>query len=199
MNIAIIQPLFSNEIGPIIKGAFSAFSFPFAEIVIFTMVFSSFKTRKSSYKIYTIGLLISGILLLILGMTYILVLGTNTATALYFPAHIAASRISLLLRSEAVVDILFIIGAFAKFCICLLATCIGISKIFALDDYRFIVIPISLLMLNLYYFLHDSVMEWLKWGIDVWPPYAFLFQVIFPIIILIVAEIKRRTLKNRLI
>ncbi|PAB60870.1 GerAB/ArcD/ProY family transporter [Anaeromicrobium sediminis] len=202
INITNIHPIFSSEIGPIIKGAFSAFSFPFGEIVIFTMVFSSFETRKSPYKIYIIGLLIAGILLLILGMTYILVLGINTAATQYFPAHLAASRISvgrLLQRAEAVVNILFSIGTFAKFCICLLATCIGISKIFALDDYRFIVTPISLLMLILSYFLHDSVMEWVEWGIDVWPPFAFLFQVIFPIIILIVAEIKRRTLKNSLI
>ncbi|WP_432664329.1 endospore germination permease [Wukongibacter baidiensis] len=201
MKIANIRPTFSSEIGPIIKGAFSAFSFPFAEIVIFTMVFNSFETRKSPYKIYTIGLLISGVLLLILGMAYILVLGINTASTQYFPAHLAASRISigkLLQRAEAVVIILFSIGTFAKFCICLLATCIGISKIFNFDEYRFIVVPISLLMLNLSYFLHESVMGWLEWGIDIWPPFAFLLQAIFPIIILIVAEIKMRTLKNSL-
>lgn len=199
MDITNILPMFYSEIGPIIKGAFSAFSFPFAEIVIFTMVFSCFKTRKSPYKVYTVGLLISGMLLFILGMAYILVLGINTAAAQYFPSHLAASRISLIPSLQAVVSILFIIGTFVKFCICLLATCIGVCKIFALDDYRFIVIPISLLMLNLSYFLHVSVMEWIEWGIDVWPPYAFLFQVIFPIITLIIAEIKSRTIKNSLI
>lgn len=199
MNINNIRPVLSNGIEPIIRGAFSAFSFPFGEIIIFIMVFRNFQTKKSPYNIYIIGLLTSGIMILVLGIVYVLVLGVNTASTLYFPAHLVASRLIIgkyFERIEIVIDVIFIIATFAKLCISLLATCIGISKIFNLGDYRFIVTPIGLLLINLSYFLHTSVMEWLEWAIAVWPPFAFLFQVILPIIILIIAEIKNNTLKK---
>ena len=201
MNIDNIYPLLSNKASSIIKGAFSAFSFPFGEIIVFTMVFHNFHTRKSPYRVYTTGLLISGMFVLILSNAYILALGIDTAVGTYFPAYLAASRISIgmvLERTEIVVAIIFSIATFAKLCICLLATCIGTSKILGFNDYRFIVMPISLMMVNVSYSLFDSVMDWFEWTIAIWPYFAFIFQVILPITILIVAEIKKRSFRNNL-
>lgn len=195
MNINNIRPMLSNGAKPIIEGAISVFGFPFGEIVVFTMFFSNFITRKSPYKVYSIGLLISGIILLVLGVVYVMVLGVNSASSLYFPAHSVAARINIgefVQRIELVIDVVFILATFAKLCICLYATCNGITKIFNYKDYRFVVAPVGFLIINLSYFLHDSVTEWLQWSVKVYPYYAFPFQVIFPIIILITAEIRKK-------
>ncbi|MBF8983402.1 endospore germination permease [Lutibacter sp. B2] len=87
-----------------------------------------------------------------------------------------------------------LIGGFIKVCMCLLSTCNGIAKIFGFNDYRFIVTPIGLLIINLSYFIHDNVMEKAAFASDIYPSYAFPFQVILPISILIVAEIKKKQL-----
>ncbi|QZY56229.1 GerAB/ArcD/ProY family transporter [Crassaminicella profunda] len=194
MNINNIQPILYNGVKPIAKGAISSFSFPFGETVVFTMFFSTFKKKKSSYKIYTIGLLIGGIILLIVSITDILVLGANTASSTYFPSYNTITRISigsLLQRLEIIVATIYAFGAFVKISIYLLATCKGFTKIFEYTDYRFIVIPVSLLMINLSYFVHDSIMYNMEWTSEIWPYYAIPFQVILPIIIWITAEIKK--------
>lgn len=197
MDINNLHPILNNGIKPVIKGTFSTFSFPFCEIVIFTMVFMNFKTRKSPYKIYTLGLFISGIYLIIHWIVYVLVLGVDISSELFFPANSVASIINVgnfIQRIEIVPTVISNLTIFIKFYICLLATCIGITKIFGYTNYRFIVTPISLLMINLTNFLHVSMNEWIKWSSEIWPYYAFLFQVILPFIIWIAAEMKNKKL-----
>lgn len=85
-------------------------------------------------------------------------------------------------------------GGFVEISIYLLATCKGIIKFFGYEDYRFIVTPTTLLVVNLSYFEFDSITSYFEWSIETWPYYSFLFQVILPIIILVVVEIKKKQL-----
>ena len=80
--------------------------------------------------------------------------------------------------------------------ICLLAVCKGIAKFFSCTDYSFIVTPIGLLMNNLAIFIYDSKMEVIEFASTVSPYYKFPFQVVLPIIILIVAELKKKRLAS---
>lgn len=196
MNINNILPILSEGIKPVIQGGFDAFMFPFTQTIVFTTFFSSLK-NKSVYKVYIVGLLIGGGILYISSITNILVLGANTAESVYFPTYTAASRVStrnVFEHLEVVVAVTFLIGGFIKVCLCLLSTCNGISKIFGFNDYRFIITPMGLLIINLSYFIHNNVMEKAKFASDIYPSYAFPFQVILPIIILAAAEIKKKQL-----
>lgn len=199
MDFNNIQPILYNGIKPVMDGAFSVFSFPFGETIIFLMVLSSLKSRKSSYKIYIKGLLIGGVLLACVTLTEVLVLGSDLYSATYFPSHSVASKINIggfLQRMEVFIIISLFIASFIKISICLLAASRGIAKVFNYDDYRFIVGPIALLMLNLAYLLHDSLIEMVEWGGEVWKYYTFPFMVIMPIFILIGAEIKNKRNKT---
>jgi len=154
--------------------------------------------KKSYYKVYITGLFIAGIIIVCTYLTNVLVLGVNRAASLYFPSYGTAARINIgdiVQRIEIVVGVVFVIGGFIKVNICLLATCRGITKIFRYKDYRFIVTPIGLLLINLSYLIYDNTIEFLEWSHDIWRYYAFPFQVIFPIVLLITAEIKRQ-IKN---
>ena len=194
MNINNLRPILYEGIKPVVDGAFHAFIFPFTQTIVFTTVFSSLKD-KSAYKVYIVGLLIGGGALYISSITDILVLGYNTIESVYFPTYVTASRLSIgnvVERLEVVIAATLLIGGFIKVCMCLLSTCNGIAKIFGFNDYRFIVTPIGLLIINLSYFVHDNIMEKAKFASDIYPSYAFPFQVILPIIILIVAEMKKK-------
>lgn len=201
MNINNLLPAFNEGVKPVLEGAFSVFTFPLVQVVVFTIIFSSFKRKKSSYKVYITGVLIGGAYLALLSITNILVLGVNAATTTIYPSHATISKIDVadtIQRIEVIVTTIFILGGFVKISLLLLCTCKGISKIFGFKDYRFIIIPITLLTINLSYFQYESTMYYFEFNRDIWPYYHFPFQVIIPIAIWVIAEIKKpRLIANK--
>ena len=197
LDVSNMKPILGNKWSIILRGGASTFAFPFAESVLFLGIFSSLKTKESIYKVFLLGTAIAGGLIITITLRNILTLG-QLQTRLYFPAHVAVSRISIgefFQRIELSVAMIFVVGAFVKTSICLLVTCKGIAYLFHLNDYRSIVIQPGLLMLYLAYSLYNSIMEMGDWAFKVYFYYAFPFQVIFPFIIFILAEIKTRRKK----
>ncbi|MCT4618860.1 MAG: endospore germination permease [Marinisporobacter sp.] len=195
MQLNHILPMLSKGFDPVLKGAFAVFSFPFAETILFGFIFSGVRKKKSPYKIYLVGLVIGGLFIFITALDELLVLGAHAYTTTYFPAHSAVSRMNIgdfIQRSEIIVAIGFLGAGFIKICICLLVVCKGITKLFGFSDYRFSILPISLLMLNLSILIYEDILEMVDWAFHIYNYYAFPFQVLFPVIILAGAEIKRR-------
>lgn len=185
MDVNNIRPLFFSGKSAILKGTFLAFSFPFAETVIFTMILSSVKTKKSPFKIYFTALPIAGLILVILTLRNVLVSGTELISLNYFPSYFVVGRISIgefIQRIETFVAIGFLISGFTKMSVCLLAASNGISKVFGFKDYRFIVTPVALFILSMSFMVYESIIETVKWVPKYYPAYAFIFEVILPLI-----------------
>jgi spore germination protein KB len=185
-KISNLLPVLEQGIKPVMKGAFSNFSFPFAETVIFTMVFSCFNDKKSTFKAYMFGLLFGGITLVQIGARNVMVLGSYVMSMNYYPTFNAVSRINIghfLQRLESAVSIVFLISGFIKISICLLGASKGISKFFNCKEYRFLVIPVCLIILDFGFLVNTNIMESRRWNAQVYPYYAFIFQVILPLLI----------------
>ncbi|WP_432408981.1 GerAB/ArcD/ProY family transporter [Wukongibacter sp. M2B1] len=200
MNINNLRPLLGEGVKPVIKGAYSVFTQPFVQTVAFTMAFSSFRRRKSSYKIYFMGLLLGAMVTLIISGTNLLIIGINEATTSFYPSYTTVSRMDigdLLQRLEVIIAIVFVLGGFIKISILLLCTCKGITKLFGFQDYRFMVWVITLLVINLSYFQYENVMHYFVFNTKVWPYYFFPFQIALPILIWITAEIKIKQCRKR--
>ena len=183
MDISRLKPILSNGVTPILKGAFSSFSYPFGETVVFTMVFSNISKVKNYKKTFIVGLLIGGGLIFLATLRNILILGSETLSRVYFPSTMAISLIhlgELLERLEMLVAIIFLVCIFVKVSICMFAVCNGISKVFGFDDYKFIATPVVLLMLNFSFIVYKSNMEMSFWAFNIWPYYSFAFEVIIP-------------------
>lgn len=201
MNINNVKPVLYNGIKPVLRGSVAVLSFPFLDTIAFTMVFNSFKRKESSYKIYICSLFIGGLIVFATSTTNLLVLGIDAASSFYYPSHSTVARIDVgiaIQRLEVIATTVFLLGGFIKLSICLMAISKGLVKVFGCKDYRFIVIPVSLLTLNLSYFEFDSVMSYFEWGRKVHIFYALFFQVILTIIIWITAEIKNKRCKIQL-
>ena len=95
-------------------------------------------------------------------------------------------------RIEITVSFVLFIGVLFKSSVCLLAAAKGASKLFKLNDYRSAVIQIGLMMIYFAYIIYDSSMEMKYWAFKVYPYYAFPVQVVIPVILWIVAEVKTR-------
>ncbi|CAH2213171.1 GerAB/ArcD/ProY family transporter [Tepidibacter aestuarii] len=168
MDINNFRPVLSDGIQPVLEGTFTVFTFPLVQLVVFTMIFSNFETNGSPYKVYTTGLLTGGTYLALLSITNLLVLGIHTVVSSYYPTYTTISRINIgfvLQRIEIIITITFILGGFIKICIFLLSMCKGITKLFGFIDYRFIITPASLLVLNLSYNQYKSVMYYYEFSI----------------------------------
>ena len=200
MNISRLKPILSNGLTPILKGSFSAFSYPFAETVVFTMIFSNISKVKNYKRTFIVGLLVGGGVLCLATLRNYLLLGTESASRVYFPSTMTISLIQLgevLERLEMLVLILFLICIFVKISICGFAVCNGISKLFGFNDYKFIATPVILLMLNFSFIVYKSNLEMTFFAFNIWPYYSFAFEVIIPLVVFILAEIKIRSSSAR--
>jgi spore germination protein (amino acid permease) len=199
LKLHFLKPVLGNGIMPVLKGAFSTFSFPFAETVLFIGVFSSLQTKKSPIKVYIWGTLFSAVTIIILTIRNIAVLG-NMLGSFYFPSYEAVSMINLgdfIQRVEVSVSIIFIFCAFVKCSICLLVVCKGIGKMFNLKDYRSIVLQTGLLITYFSYTIYDNIMLMNYWAFKVYAYYAFPMEVIIPVILWVFAEIKAKRMPNK--
>jgi spore germination protein KB len=191
-HIEHLRPPLGYGIKPIIAGGFSACSFPFAETVLFIGVFSSLKTKKSIYKVFRWGILISGLIIIAVTIRNIGVLG-NMVGNFYFPSYAAVGKIRIgdfIQRIEVTVAFVFLFGVFAKASVCLLVASKGVSKLLHLKDYRSIVIQMGVLMIIFAYVIYDNSVEMKYWAFKVYPYYAFPMQVLLPVAVWIAAEVK---------
>lgn len=196
-NIYNILPILQNGIKPVLESGFLITSFPFTEAVFFCFLFSAIKVKSSLYNVFLKGSALGGFLIFIITLSLMLHIGPTLYGSLYFPTYFGASLISagtFLERIEVVVSISFFLGGVVKACICLLVACKGFAKIINAEDYRFIVTPVSLLILILSLVLHPNAIDMLEWDISVWTYYSLPFQVLIPLFIFIIASFKHKRL-----
>lgn len=195
INIQNVQPVLYNGWSPVFKGVLNTISFPLGEIVVFITIFSAIKEKKEVKKTFAKGLVASGVILLISSSITVLVIGPDVANTYYFPSYIATTRINIgnfIQSVEVILSFMFTVGGFTNFSIVFLCTAKSVCSLFGVDDYKSIVIPLGIFILNLAIFMSKSTREFYRFTAEVWPYYAIPFQIIFPIITLILAKIKLR-------
>lgn len=192
-------PVFYNGIKPVLFSSFSSVVHPFGDIVVFLMVFSNLQSKKSSYKIYLVGLLITGFIMTITIFRNIIVLGADFSNLFFFKSQIAVSIIHIgevFQRLEILIFAPLLINVFAKLSICIFICCKGVQKIFNFDEYRFTIVPIMLLVISLSIIIDKNMSSIMKWVIEIAPYYGGFFEIILPVFVLICEEIKVRRNKS---
>jgi len=116
MDISRLKPILSNGVTPLLKGAFSSFTYPFGQTIVFAMIFSNISKVKNYKRTFIVGLLIGGGLIVLTVLRNLLVLGSDTVSGLYFHSTMAVSliRLGFLQRLEMTVIIVFLVCAFIK-------------------------------------------------------------------------------------
>jgi spore germination protein KB len=196
MEFKNIRPVLGEGIKPLISGTISAFSFPFAETVIFIMVFSCLKREKSCYKVFYTGLFFGGAVLVVISIRNIMVIGSELLSKNYFPSYIVVSRINIgdfIQRIETVNTVAFLIAGYVKICLCLLAASNGLKTIFKFASYQVLVTPIALTMFAASFIAYESVLETTKFVTEIYPIFAAIFQVLLPAITYIGIKTKGKT------
>lgn len=191
MDFSNILPIMEKSPITLLKSAYQTYTFPLAETVLFLCVASAFKKQDSPYKIYTYAILLGSLILLVVLLRNIEVLGAAMAGASYFASYTTARIIHIgdfLTRIEGSISVNFILSGITKITLCLLAAAKGTAKLFEIQDYKRILMPVSLLALALSTIIYDSTMEMFGF-LKYYQYYAIPFQILLPVLIWVAAEI----------
>ncbi|MFF2019038.1 endospore germination permease [Paenibacillus sp. NPDC058177] len=187
-----LKPVLDSGWSPILADAMGLFTFPFGEIVIFLGVLRALPGKGSAKKVFFSGLLMGGGVIMVVIFRNLLILGPDILSSLYFPAYVAVSRINVgdfLTRIEGSSAILFVTALYIKVSLCLYVASVGVAKVFKLKSYRSVVLQLGLLMVYLADFIYQDIMQMQNFAYHTYKIYALPFQVFFPLLLWIVAEI----------
>jgi len=121
MNIDHLKPVLFDGMKPVMSSVFTVLSFPFLEAVLFIGVFNTLKEKEKIYKVFFIGLLLSGLLGLGTNLRNILTMGVDLVQITYFPTYTAVKLVDigeLFERIEITVALVLTFGGIIKVCIC---------------------------------------------------------------------------------
>lgn len=194
-----LLPVGEHSLKTIFTGAMESFAFPFAETVLILAFAGTVDKKISPYKVYLPAVLFSAVVLLLGQLRNITVLGVPMTEKYYFPS-LAATRImsisNVLERSEVTVSINILLAGLIKLGVCLYAAAKGVAKLCNIEHYKTAVIPMAVMTLAICPFLFNNAMEMASFRL-IYKYLAFPFQVIIPILVWIVAEVKNKKQKKK--
>lgn len=192
-HIENLLPVLEGGVSRVIKGAVPIAAFPFLELILFTMIFprvnSPDKIRKAAFwAIFIIGMVLDGILFMELAT-----FGNNMAR-LTFPGYYNVRMISVggfIERIDPTLISIYYLCGLIKIGVCFYAFIIGLSQLLGLNDYKPLIIPSAVIMVVLSISVYENTFEMLNFAINIWPIYSIPFQVVFPVLMLIIAKFRK--------
>ena len=193
-----LQPILGGGITPLIKSlAPPMLSFPFGELVVFTVILASVNKLEKGKKVSLIAVLTTGIILSISTLLVIITVGVDTFRYSNFPMLSAARLVSIghfIERIDVIVVFIMTLGVITKVSVYLYCALKGLEYIFRLP-YRYFTVPISMLvsffsiLVTANYADHIKAM---KSPVIIY--FYFSMQLIIPLLIIII--LKWKTKKN---
>ncbi len=189
-DLTNFKPILDEGIRHVPRAAFSVITFPYGETIVFLMIFPFVTQQKKLKKSYLISLLLSGLLLLLGIVRDIAVIGATGIEKTIFPPHLTIQHIPYF-NIEPLIGVIFFISGATKISVCFLGATIGISQLSHAENHRPFVIPVSTILVGLTIWLYKSTPEMLDWASNVAPYYAIPFQLVIPLLLLIITYIKK--------
>ncbi len=193
-----IQPIFNHTISEFFFDTHLHFSFPYAETVLFLSISDSLSEKANPNKIFSIALIITVLILLMITLRNILLLGHEMLKISLFPSYVATRIISMgkfLTKIEGFVMINFMLVGIVKIVVCLISSTKGICRFFNFKDYKTFAVPVSIIMSALAISLYNNSLEMLDFT-KIYAIYAIPFQVIIPLFVLLIAKYKNKNVPN---
>ncbi|MED4015900.1 MULTISPECIES: GerAB/ArcD/ProY family transporter [Sutcliffiella] len=201
INLKNLFPILGEGVGTIIKTAFPVgFTFPFGEVIVFTMILPLLNKEKTALKTGIIGIVVSGLLIAYTTMLNVVVLGAEVSRVSTFPLLMTVGKIEVaefLERLDALVVVTLVLTMFFKISIFMYAGLSGIKSVLKLNSFRTFVFPVGLLTALCSITIAGDFSEHLKEGVDIVPYYLHLpFQAGIPIMLLLIALFRKKMMKK---
>lgn len=192
VNLSNFLPIFQIKLINFIEGVNIMVSIPLGEIVVFLMFFPYVNDKKRIRKSAFSGLIIGGILFFILILRNTSVLGSIEPMH-GVPSYQLVKLINvgeIITRLDILVAIVFLFNMFLKICIFYYATVLSAAQFFKLRSYKPLVIPVGIISSVFAVSMYNSAADE-AYQAGTYSVYAIVFVILFPIISLIIASIRK--------
>ncbi|MCL2811413.1 MAG: endospore germination permease [Clostridia bacterium] len=190
MEPARLLPILEASPWALADEAFSFFSVPFTQTVVFLCMFHGIPDRSERSKIWRIGT-VMGVLIVVVNLLRVaMVLGGEIMGTMYYSTFLSSSVIgldSVLQRVEVILSHAFFLSLFVKVAVYLHASCQGCARLFPKWNIRTTAIVLSVLVATASAIFGNSVtlISELYFAYRI---YTIPFQVLLPVIIWIRGE-----------
>ncbi|RPJ97926.1 GerAB/ArcD/ProY family transporter [Priestia endophytica] len=196
-----LQPVLEEGMLPVLKIAFTqTLYFPFAEAIVFTMIFPYLNNPKKAKVTMLCATGLSGINLVITMIINVSVLGVDLTARSQFPLLSTVQSIQVadfLERLDVFFMIALVIGIFFKVSLLLYAAVIGTASLFRIASPSRLSYPLGIAILFLSITIASNYQEHIREGlkIAIFVLHIPLF-VLIPLLLLLVAFLKNRKKKR---
>ena len=200
-DIHNLQPFLENGWKPIVTTTLLETShFPFGQMAVFLMVLPYLNQPGLYKKVWLSALISSGLVLSYTISLNIAVLGVEQVERSTFPLLATIGKVNLfefIQRLDAIVVFTMLITVFFKASIFFYCSLIGIVDLFKLKNHQQIILPIGCILIFWSIVLSSNYAEHIEEG-DYSIIYVLInYQIIIPLLMLIVTLIRNRFKKDR--
>ncbi|WP_307258257.1 GerAB/ArcD/ProY family transporter [Oikeobacillus pervagus] len=191
-----LLPFLEDGLMPPIKGAIVPMGW-FTEffLVIFLLPLVVEQAKGMKYGMITV--LAVSVTLTIVNLIVLLVFGTTIASKVYPLMDVSRyiSAADFFENLESVTMAVWIVGAFVKIAVFYYAVAIGTAQWLNLSDYRPVIWPIGILIIEFSFWSLPSSMELTNYISKIFPFYATIIQTLIPVLLLVIAVIRKKRKK----
>ncbi|MGE6376149.1 GerAB/ArcD/ProY family transporter [Peribacillus muralis] len=175
--------------------------FPFGELIVFLMIFPYLNEPQRLKKIGIAGLAASGIFLSFTMAMNIAVLGVDLTLRSQYPLLTLIQSIEIagfLERLDVYFLLKLMIGGFIKITVFTYVAVIGTANVFNVKQASRLAYPVGIVILLVSIVIASSYSEHIHEGLGAVPMYIHLpFQIIIPLLLLMIAFFKNRKKTNK--
>lgn len=186
-------PILETPLGRLLKSSHNVAVFPFGEAVIFLMILPFLNQNKIVRGKTVLGISLAAFFIDLVALRSIGTFGASRSLATY-PSLEAVKLINLPflnMRFEIIVIINFLTMGFLKIAVLHYSTVLGLGQIFKLRSIHPLIIPVGILMVIFSIIIFSGSTENFEFFEVAYPIYALPFQLIIPLLTLIVAVIRK--------
>lgn len=195
MDFRELTPMFEKGISPIISGSFTIATRT-VEVLGLAMILPKLNDMKKAKRVLIVGYSLITLFFILVTIAVLAVFGADEAKSRAFPFFSATRFASIgdfFERIESIHMGAWISGTFIKVSFYYYLAVLGLSQIFNLKSYKSLIIPVGALIVPLCILIAPSIVELRKFtSYKVYTWYALFFIFIIPIILLIVALIRKK-------
>jgi len=193
-----IFPILGNGIMPPIKGSIVPGGW-FSEFFLMIFLLPFLTDMKKGMKSGMMSVFAVMITLIVVNLMVLFILGSTTSTKNY-PVMNVSRYISLadfFEHLESAIMAVWIVGAFVKISVFYYAAALGTAQWLNLSDYRPVVWPIGILIVEFSFWSYPSSMDVSRYDIVAFPFHGILMQTIIPLLLLVIAMIRKRNRQRK--
>ncbi|MCR8631406.1 GerAB/ArcD/ProY family transporter [Paenibacillus radicis (ex Xue et al. 2023)] len=184
-EISNFLPVMEFGIKPIVRGGFSFWGLQ--ELIVLLIFYPLVSKTKGRGNGFITGIVIGGAVLICTTVGSIAVLGATLTANQLFPAYTLAKNISIghfLERVEGIMISIWVLSIFIKIVLTFHASIIGFVQVMNIKDEKPLIIPMALGLIVLSIMCYPNSIYINDYLSKNWSPFALIFSVFLPLLLL---------------